>query len=217
MGCAFGKTCETYGKLLPVPTDCPFPLTPLCRSPSPPGNRSPHIRQWPFVLQELRKLKPQDNRACSWFCKANKVPFCLTEILCLSFSCPKSETRSYHQHAGVSYFFCSSIYIQFRICLLLSHFLFLWCTFIFISQFFPLVIHCYKMPPGFDTEKQGGNTIAHFAGLTWTEIYVRWPIPVDGERNATIGHGWWCVPVVYRVICDLKSFQWSFYSAVIHC
>lgn len=46
-----------------------------------------------------------------------------------------------------------------------------------------------KVSCGFNTERQGGNTITHFTLYAWTEYQMCTdPSPVDFERNALPGH-----------------------------
>ena len=102
----------------------------------------------------------------------------------------------------VSSFFYEAIYVQLKFHFHLYHFLFLWCTFISVGQFFLLIIHFYKMPHGLITKKQGGNATAHFAVSAWTEQEVH----RDQSPWLVTGHD---AHVIYTVICGLESWHQS--------
>lgn len=69
----------------------------------------------------------------------------------------------------VSYFFCNSIYAQFKFHFQQYHLLFLCCALIFVGQFPLLIIHFCKTSHEFITGRQGGNTTTHFASCASTQ------------------------------------------------
>lgn len=84
-------------------------------------------------------------------------------------------------------------------------FSFLCCTSIFLSEFLLSITHFCKLLHGLF---QGGKETVQLPALLSvheeTDIHIV-KLPTDFERKSVIGHWSSCIPIIYIVICRLKT------------